>query len=548
MVAQAHEDHDSHLFAEVNALRNGGPEIDQDEVERARLNTTIVGKIAASKKFEYTTLTVIVMNAGYLGYDGDFSARYPKPQNLYDCGSFPADECVQFAVFEVFFATYFTFEIIVRFLAYRIKRDCLSDAWFVFDSVLVTIMVIETWILPFATDGGGPLAQLSVLRLLRLLRITRMAKLMRYFPELQIIVKGMIAAVRSVMCTAILLVLILYVFSILFTSEFHQGKTEDDWLTDNEPWKPEVLFGSILKSMRNLFVMGTILDDITLCCNSILGSNKPSMIIFFILFVLVSSFTMLNMLIGILCEVVCAVGEGQRNKNTEATLKDAIQELFDGIDADQNGQISRDEFMAMKTDPNVMKALGDLEVKPKHFEMYADLMFKVEEGAEGPPTIDFEKTVAMILRLRPGNAVKSLDFASFQSGVQKKHLTLKRHLDQIEKMASILTGKDLISSRRSSVGSMVIDPPAMTPAEDLGKQPSAMSLSKNTFSVNVPKKLDAIVTDVDIILELQRRAGFSPYKKDAKMIQTCFDSDYADIHDQTDFADPLEWSKETYTC
>jgi hypothetical protein len=193
-----------------------------------------------------------------------------------------------------------------------------------------------------------------------------MAKLMRFFPELQIIVKGMVAAVRSVACTGVLLIGILYVWAILFTSEYHQGdKTQEE-----VAGTAEELFGNMGRSMRHLFIMGTILDDITLCCNSIRRSEKLTMLAAFIIFVLISSFTMLNMLIGILCEVVCATGEGERNKNTEAHVREAITTLFTKMDNDGNGEITREEFLNMKRDKNVMKALSELEVKPKHFEMY----------------------------------------------------------------------------------------------------------------------------------------------------------------------------------
>merc|ERR1712118_573174 len=117
--------------------------------------------------------------------------------------------------------------------------------------------------------------------------------------------------------------------------------------------------------------MGTILDDITLACNFIRGTSKGDAMMFaFLAFVLISSFTMLNMLIGILCEVVCATGEGERNKNTEARVREAITDLFHKMDSDNNGMIQRNEFLSMKSDKNVMNALQELDVKAKHFEMY----------------------------------------------------------------------------------------------------------------------------------------------------------------------------------
>lgn len=228
-------------------------------------------------------------------------------------------------------------------------------------------------------------------------------------------------------------------FSILFTSEFHQGKIPDEDVAGTA----QGLFGSMGKSMRHLFIMGTILDDITLCCNSIRDQRYnmgkgTSMMIAFIIFVLISSFTMLNMLIGILCEVVCATGEGERNKNSEAHVRDAITDLFHKMDKDNNGEIARDEFLSMKHDKNVMKALKELEVEPKHFEMYADLMFAVDESGN-TPTFDFEKTIGMIMRLRPGTKVSALDFASFSMTVKNNGFKLDKYMKTLENMTAMLS-------------------------------------------------------------------------------------------------------------
>merc|ERR1719265_2831409 len=86
-------------------------------------------------------------------------------------------------------------------------------------------MILETWLVPILglimgnSGGGSPLATLSPFRLLRLLRLTRMARLMRFVPEMMTLVKGIFAAARSVGFIFIFLILVVYVFGILFTSQ-----------------------------------------------------------------------------------------------------------------------------------------------------------------------------------------------------------------------------------------------------------------------------------------------------------------------------------------
>merc|ERR1719313_1380188 len=85
-------------------------------------------------------------------------------------------------------------------------------------------MILETWILPaLATGGGGGMPlDLSVLRLLRLLRLTRMVRLMRSVPELLTLIKGIVAATRSVGSAMMLLIIFTYVFAIIFTGVYRE--------------------------------------------------------------------------------------------------------------------------------------------------------------------------------------------------------------------------------------------------------------------------------------------------------------------------------------
>lgn len=429
------------LFKAINDLRRPSQRSFDKELEGGelnKLNDTCFATLVRNKVFEVTTLLIIVLNALFIGYDTDYSARWGKPDNLYQSGTWG------FPVMENTFAIYFTFEVGVRFFAFRRWADLL-DAWWIFDTILVAIMVTETYILAFVYSGKG-MKQLSVLRLLRLLRITRMGKLMRYFPDLQVILRGMLAAVRSVGCTAILLVLMLYVFSIIFTSVFHQGYYADDQLDDicgdGSDESPQacayIIFGSLGKSMRHLFIMGTILDDITKCMNTIRGTSEwLSMLLVFIAFVIISSFTMLNMLIGILCEVVQATSEGERLKSTANRIREAIRSVFAKMDVDHNGKVSRDEFLEMRNDEEVNDALKDLNVRPKHFKMYADLMFQTPIGDElEEVSMNLESIADMLLHLRPGSKVNALDFATFSRSIAVNHYHIKQSIDRLEEFAA----------------------------------------------------------------------------------------------------------------
>merc|ERR1719473_2056278 len=70
----------------------------------------------------------------------------------------------------------------------------------------------------------------------------------------------------------------------------------------------------------------------------------------FMVYILLSSFTVLNMLIGVLCEVVSATATGERQKQAVMEVKEKMESVFEKIDVDGSGKVSRDEFDQMKED------------------------------------------------------------------------------------------------------------------------------------------------------------------------------------------------------
>merc|ERR1719386_189948 len=92
--------------------------------------------IARNSYFEIVTLLVIACNALWIAVDTD-----------HNDSELLINAKLEFQIAEHLFCGYFTCEILIRWLAFQYKVSCLKDAWFMFDSCLVTTMVFETWIM-----------------------------------------------------------------------------------------------------------------------------------------------------------------------------------------------------------------------------------------------------------------------------------------------------------------------------------------------------------------------------------------------------------------
>jgi len=355
---------------------------------------------------------------------------------------------------------YFTIEVVIRSLAFRSYRDCIVDAWFLFDLTLVIFMVLETWVLPLidlasggSNAGGGILSNFSSFRLLRLLRLTRMARLMRFFPELMTLVKGMVRAMQSVVFILLFMVVVTYVFAIVFTTQLGQW----DYVppADAEDPTAQELFGDMGSSMLNLFLYGVLADNLTTALTEI---QKESLALMwaFIVFMVISGMTLLNMLIGVLCQVIEDSSREEAETRQLDELKVCLVEAFTAIDESNDGLISKEEWATIATNKRVQAALLKLGVEESMMEERLDQMQESlfgrrsnapgEEGAQQEEDdrkdgLSFDEFVDQVIDLRMDTPAGALDVEMLKSTTASEHKTLRRRLiymeSELRKMLSL---------------------------------------------------------------------------------------------------------------
>eukprot|EP00929_Paragymnodinium_shiwhaense_P041373 TRINITY_DN21486_c0_g1_i1.p1 TRINITY_DN21486_c0_g1~~TRINITY_DN21486_c0_g1_i1.p1 ORF type:complete len:772 (-),score=187.67 TRINITY_DN21486_c0_g1_i1:362-2677(-) len=390
------------VFADANAMKEklrknlGVPEYNVADFYTKK---GIWQMIARHHIFENTTLSVIALNALWIAIDTDNN----DAELLLE-----AEPIFQFA--ENTFCTYFLFEWTVRFLSFKRKRDGLRDSWFVFDSCLVFLSLFETWVLSFIIyfssgddgGGGGGLGNAGVLKLFRLVRLSRMARMARLFkamPELMIMIKGMAVAMRSVFFTLCLLVCIVYIFAIAFVQLMGpRGALQPlsvDWDT--------TLFPSVTKAMVTLLLGGTMPDEADLIMP--VGDEHPVMWCFIMLYILLAGLTVMNMLVGVLCEVVSVVSNVEKEQMLVNFVKAQLHEMLvtSGIDTDGDSRISKKEFDQLLEKPLAARALQEVGVDVIGLVDFTDFIF--QDGVE----LTFGDFMEVVLSLRGTNTATVKD-------------------------------------------------------------------------------------------------------------------------------------------
>jgi len=376
--------------------------------------------MARSQYFEWMTLSVIAFNAIWIAIDMD-----NNDQDLL------LDADLVYQVAEHSFCAYFTFEWL------GVKRDCLRDAWFCFDTFLVLAMIAETWVMNLVVlfKGASQLGNTSVLKLVRLVRLTRMArmaKLLHAVPELIILIKGIAVAARTVFFTLLLLALIIYFFAIVF-----RQVTSDTEIGDR-------YFPSVTASMSTLLLDGVIPDQALLVREN--DSSHFLLGVLVVMFILLATLTVMNMLVGVLCEVVSVVSAVEKEQLTVCYVKQKLMAMFDDpkVDTDGNCSISRQEFENMLLNQEAASIIQDMGVDVVGLVDFADIIF--EDDIE----LTFGDFMELVMQLRGSNTCTVKDIVDLRKFVVTEFNALQNKFD--DTMAELADKDGNTRTTRSSSG------------------------------------------------------------------------------------------------
>jgi len=360
-------------------------------------DTGICQKIARSEWFDILTLCVIFVNAVWISVDADYN----------DAGVI-TDAHWPFQAMENAMCCYFFFEWVVRFGAFRNKRDCLRDRWFCFDSLMLALTIFETWVLAIVVtarayyrsdDEEQVSSNSSFLRLVRLLRLCRIARLSRILvclPELVVLFKGINVACRAVIATLGLVAVVIYVFAILFRQLSRDTILE------------QLYFTSIHHSMRTLLLTSVTPDLVDYFEGDFAEVPFYFGVIFFF-FILLITFTTLNLLVGVLVNVVAVVANGEKEKMQIAVLRAELEKIVSVVDADLDNHMSKEEFDKILLRPELLRNLQEAGVDCVELVDILHYTFQQHDN-----NISVSELLDLILQLRGGNTATVKDIIDFR--------------------------------------------------------------------------------------------------------------------------------------
>lgn len=297
-------------------------EIKQIQNQPSKLSE-VCGRVISNSKLQDAIFLLIVINSIMLAIStSDFVTTNERIRIIYDR-------------IDKVFLIIFTFELLLHFM--HKKREIFLDNWLTFDFILIGM----SWLC----------STLTVFRVFRVLRgPLRVLRVTTHLSSLKALINAMLRIIPSVLSIMTILLLIFYVYAVMFTELFKSMK--DDGTIDGD------YFTRIDKTFFTLFIIMTLdgWSDIALQVIEV----YPWSWLLFISFISITSFTILNLLVGVSVDAVMSTQIEEEKERARISI--AIETKYSNIAQEE----ARRERLEIKAEVSSLRER--LEYMLNHFE------------------------------------------------------------------------------------------------------------------------------------------------------------------------------------
>lgn len=244
-------------------------------------------KITDSTVFQNIVLGVIIFNTVIMG--------------VQTISNLPPVLATVLSVLDIVCLGVFIAEMVLKIAAYGLSY--FRDGWNWFDMIIILVSVFS------GLSFLSALRVFRVLRVFRSLKALRSMKLVSSMKHLQVIILALLRAIPSILWTGLLMVLVYYIFAVIGVSAF--GEAFPEW------------FGNLGRAMYTLFQVMT-LESWSMGISRPVMEVFPVAWVYFITFVLISSFIVMNVVVGIVVNSISEVTTEEKHSEGSADEKSDI--------------------------------------------------------------------------------------------------------------------------------------------------------------------------------------------------------------------------------
>ncbi|KAL7982431.1 hypothetical protein Chor_010029, partial [Crotalus horridus] len=267
--------------------------------------------IIAHKLFDYIVLAFIFLNCVTIALERPEIEQRSTERIFLTVSNY---------IFTAIFVAEMTLKVVSLGLYFG-EQAYLRSSWNILDGFLVFVSIIDI-VVSVASAGGAKI--LGVLRVLRLLRTLRPLRVISRAPGLKLVVETLISSLKPIGNIVLICCAFFIIFGILgvqlFKGKFYHCLGVDirnitnrsDCMAANYKWVHQKYnFDNLGQALMSLFVLASKDGWVNIMYNGLdavavdqqpVTNNNPWMLLYFISFLLIVSFFVLNMFVGVVVE------------------------------------------------------------------------------------------------------------------------------------------------------------------------------------------------------------------------------------------------------
>eukprot|EP00927_Polykrikos_kofoidii_P083341 TRINITY_DN8503_c0_g1_i8.p1 TRINITY_DN8503_c0_g1~~TRINITY_DN8503_c0_g1_i8.p1 ORF type:complete len:674 (-),score=90.20 TRINITY_DN8503_c0_g1_i8:27-2048(-) len=374
--------------------------VEEDDYKRSGLFQAI----AKNSTFTSFALFMVYLEAAMLAVDAQIRCS---------TGSISSPRWISF--FANILCLFFSCEIVIRYLAFSDSTILREHYRFCYDAGLVFLRILDTWVIEVMLFVTGNFSGwwLRIIPMVKFLRVFQMGRIFLSSLGVMILIKGMVSSFRSVFLTLVLFVSVLYVFAIMMTMQSHGTEFSEH-------------FASLPVSMMTLTFRGCFMDNIMELILAMEGNF--TCLFLFLIFVFLSSSTLLNVLIAVMCEVFSEVKHSEQSKLSLSFVEERLIALFDELGRKYDC-ITKDDFILLLRSEEAIHILNDVGVDSTGLVDLVDIVFDSTEDGE---TLTFRNFMNVCWQFRGTKTATVKDLVEMRKFFQGRFDRLEVGLGRIE--------------------------------------------------------------------------------------------------------------------
>lgn len=346
-----------------------------------------IEEIVKSNWFEHAVGVIVLVNAVCIGCETDEQSRYIGARIDFKPSPWIRSASI---VFSVLFSMELTLRVAMNPCQFF---DCHGDqiGWNLFDTCVVIFQFFEL------VDGDSQMISgAGLLRVARVFRILRLVRVVRFFPELRTLISSMLASLESLLWALLMLVGIIYTFSVTFcqiVADAGAGIAHHDDLKQwfgSLSWSALTMLECITGGVSWAEVIRPIIIDVGAWAG-----------ILFCIYIVTCIFAVTNTVTGVFVEKITTTAVQDRATQLAYQLRDLF---FKASETDEDREITLEVFIENSQRKEMKAFFQSIDVDPGECAQFFHLL-----DIDGSGTLEPEELVNGCLRL--SGPAQALDVA-----------------------------------------------------------------------------------------------------------------------------------------